>query len=144
MGYTINSSPMLVTKSDFKLIFVMSNHQTCTFPLRPDLSTVILSRWYMFRKPMLAVTDVDIIKQILVKDFSSFVNRRVRLTHSGQQTNSGQNLTKFSWPLPQDRESKDIGHIIWRANVFWRLYASSRFWLYTFNLKLWNVYIYSI
>ena len=31
--YTINSSPMLITKSVFKLIFVLSNYQTCTFPL---------------------------------------------------------------------------------------------------------------
>ena len=29
-----NTSPMLVTKSVFKLIFVLSNYQTCTFPLR--------------------------------------------------------------------------------------------------------------
>ena len=34
MFYTINSSPMLVTKSVFKLIFVLSNYQTWTFPLR--------------------------------------------------------------------------------------------------------------
>ena len=33
MFYTINSSPMLITKSVFKLIFVSSNYQTCTFPL---------------------------------------------------------------------------------------------------------------
>ena len=33
MFYTINSSPVLVTKSVFKLIFVLSNYQTCTFPL---------------------------------------------------------------------------------------------------------------
>ena len=34
MFYTINSSPLLVTKSVFKLIFVLSNYyQTCTFPL---------------------------------------------------------------------------------------------------------------
>ena len=32
MFYTTNSSPMLVTKSAFKLIFVLSNYQTCTFP----------------------------------------------------------------------------------------------------------------
>ena len=32
--YTINSSPMLVSKSVFKLIFVSSNYQTCTFPLK--------------------------------------------------------------------------------------------------------------
>ena len=31
---TINSSPMLVTKSVFDLIFVSSNYQTCTFPLK--------------------------------------------------------------------------------------------------------------
>ena len=31
--YTIDSSPMLVTKSVFKLIFLLSNYQTCTFPL---------------------------------------------------------------------------------------------------------------
>ena len=36
MFYTINSSPMPVTKSVFKLIFVLSNYQTCTFPLKPD------------------------------------------------------------------------------------------------------------
>ena len=34
MFYTINSSPMLVTKSVFKLIFILSNYQTCTFPLK--------------------------------------------------------------------------------------------------------------
>ena len=33
MSYTINISPMLVTKSVLKLIFVLSNHQICTFPL---------------------------------------------------------------------------------------------------------------
>ena len=33
MFYTINSSVMLVTDSVFKLIFVLSNYQTCTFPL---------------------------------------------------------------------------------------------------------------
>ena len=33
MFYTVNSSPMLVTKSVFKLIFVLSDYQTCTFPL---------------------------------------------------------------------------------------------------------------
>ena len=32
--YTINSSPMLVTKSVFKITFVLSNYQTCTFPLK--------------------------------------------------------------------------------------------------------------
>ena len=32
MFYTINISPMLVTKSVFKWIFVLSNYQTCTFP----------------------------------------------------------------------------------------------------------------
>ena len=34
MFYTINSSPMLVTKSVFKLIFVLSNYQMCIFPLK--------------------------------------------------------------------------------------------------------------
>ena len=34
MLYSINSSPILVTKSVFKLIFVFSNYQTCTIPLR--------------------------------------------------------------------------------------------------------------
>ena len=34
MCYTVNSSPMLVTKLVSKLIFVLSNYQTCTFPLR--------------------------------------------------------------------------------------------------------------
>ena len=34
MFYTINCSPMHVTKSVFKLIFVLSNYQTCIFPLR--------------------------------------------------------------------------------------------------------------
>ena len=38
MFYTINSSPMLVTKSVFKLTFVLSNYQTCTFPLNTRLS----------------------------------------------------------------------------------------------------------
>ena len=36
MFYTINSYPILVTKSVFKLIFVLSNYQTCTFPLTGD------------------------------------------------------------------------------------------------------------
>ena len=38
--YTFNSSAMLVTKSVFKLIFVLSNYQSCTFPLNhnSDLS----------------------------------------------------------------------------------------------------------
>ena len=34
MFYTTNSSPMLVTSSVFKLIFILSNYQTCTFPLK--------------------------------------------------------------------------------------------------------------
>ena len=42
MLYTINSSSMLVTKSVFKLICVLSNYQTCTFPLN-KLSPVT---WY--------------------------------------------------------------------------------------------------
>ena len=33
INYLKNSSPMLVTKSVFKLILVLSNYQTCTFPL---------------------------------------------------------------------------------------------------------------
>ena len=33
MFYNINSSPMFVTKSVFKLIIVLSNYQKCTFPL---------------------------------------------------------------------------------------------------------------
>ena len=33
MFHTINSSPMLITKSVFKLILVLGNYQTCTFPL---------------------------------------------------------------------------------------------------------------
>ena len=33
-----NSSPMLITKSVFKKIFVLSNNQTCTFPLIACLS----------------------------------------------------------------------------------------------------------
>ena len=35
MFYTINCSPMLITKSVFKLIFVLSSSQTCNFPLKP-------------------------------------------------------------------------------------------------------------
>ena len=34
MFYAINSSPMLVTKSGFKLIFVLSTYQTCNIPLK--------------------------------------------------------------------------------------------------------------
>ena len=34
MFYTTNSSQMLVTKSVFKLIFVLSKYQTSTFPLK--------------------------------------------------------------------------------------------------------------
>ena len=37
MFNTINSSPMLLTKSVFKWIFVLSNYQTCTFPLQSTL-----------------------------------------------------------------------------------------------------------
>ena len=33
MFYIINSSPMLVTKLALKLILVLSNCQTCTFPV---------------------------------------------------------------------------------------------------------------
>ena len=39
MFYTTNSSPLLVTKSVFKLIFVLGNYQTCTFPL--SLSAIL-------------------------------------------------------------------------------------------------------
>ena len=38
----INSSPMLVTKSVFKLILVLTNYQTCTFPLRANPRPVCL------------------------------------------------------------------------------------------------------
>ena len=34
MFYIINSSPMLITKSVFKVIFVLSIYQTCTFPFK--------------------------------------------------------------------------------------------------------------
>ena len=44
MFYTINSSPMLFTKSVFKLVFVLSNYQTCTFHLRGNYS--VLERIY--------------------------------------------------------------------------------------------------
>ena len=37
INYLKNSSPMLVTKSVFKLILVLSNYQTCTFPLSGSL-----------------------------------------------------------------------------------------------------------
>ena len=32
----LNSSPVPVSKSVFKLIFVLSNYQTCTFPLNME------------------------------------------------------------------------------------------------------------
>ena len=38
MFYTINSSPMLLTESVFKLIFVLSNNQTFTIPLKQEPS----------------------------------------------------------------------------------------------------------
>ena len=34
MFYTINSSPMPATMSVYKLVLVLSNYQTCTFPLK--------------------------------------------------------------------------------------------------------------
>ncbi|XP_033625952.1 cytochrome P450 3A13-like [Asterias rubens] len=60
--------------------------------------------WYMFRKPMLAVTDVDIIKQILVKDFSSFVNRREEGPHAGIM---GKGLLSL-----QDEEWKEVRTVV--------------------------------
>ena len=47
MFNTINSSPMLLTKSVFKWIFVLSNYQTCTFPLQ---STLYLSNAILFEQ----------------------------------------------------------------------------------------------
>ena len=37
MCYTINSSPLIINKSVFKFIFVLSNYQTCTFPLSSSM-----------------------------------------------------------------------------------------------------------
>ena len=45
--YTINISPMLVTMSGFKLIFVLSNYQTCTFPLSEVCGSTILCKYLL-------------------------------------------------------------------------------------------------
>ena len=42
--YTINSSPMVVTKSVSKLIFVLSNNQTCNFPLNEEIQECLIVR----------------------------------------------------------------------------------------------------
>ena len=47
MFYTINSSLMLVTKSVFKLIFVLSNYQMCNFPLKKHADNIIDSCLYI-------------------------------------------------------------------------------------------------
>ena len=46
--YTVNSSPVLATESVFKLIFVMSIYQTCTFSLKKgrNNTTTLLGLFY--------------------------------------------------------------------------------------------------
>ena len=42
-------------------------------------SVVIIGRYYNGHMPMLAVTDVDMLKQILVKEFDAFMDRPVSI-----------------------------------------------------------------
>ena len=39
---------------------------------------VIFFRYYIGRKPRILITDLDILKQIMVKDFENFSDRVVR------------------------------------------------------------------
>ena len=83
MFYIINSSSMLVTKSVFKLIFVLSNYQTCTLPLnkkqtkqKPQLNIIFLAP----RKEFLTVQKA--VNQTLVKKNHgrvSWLNKRSTL-----------------------------------------------------------------
>ena len=45
--------------------------------------TLLFNRFYIGSMPMLKVTDVDMLKQILVKEFDSFSDRPVSVTHQG-------------------------------------------------------------
>ena len=56
-------------KSTFLLLLAAGNdmHPWC-----------IIFRMYDFRRPVLVINDPDILKNVLVKNFSNFYNRRVR------------------------------------------------------------------
>ena len=44
MFYTINSSSIPVTESVFKIIFILSNYQTCSFPFSQLIKTLKIKR----------------------------------------------------------------------------------------------------
>ena len=77
MFYIINISPMLVTKSVFKLIFGLSNYQTCAFPLILDtamvqcMSTVqsLLSSRLDVSVPVFAIKSTCTLSISLCNDF---------------------------------------------------------------------------
>ena len=98
--YDINSYPMLVTKSVFKLIFVLSNYQTCTFPF-VYLEQLFLMSWpneqlgenYSLRRPIPAflrikcrpIVAVIIITRLLLISFVDKLGRFEMLASSHQQ-----------------------------------------------------------
>ncbi|XP_071785223.1 cytochrome P450 3A13-like [Asterias amurensis] len=60
--------------------------------------------WYMFRQPMLILTDADIVKQISVKDFSSFTNRR--------SNSPGPGILNKGLLSLQDEEWKEVRSVV--------------------------------
>lgn len=45
-------------------------------------------RYYMGRKPVVVIADPDMLRQVMVKDFSSFPNRLVRVTLAGTRSSN--------------------------------------------------------
>ena len=73
MFYIINSSPMLVnTKSVFKSIFVLSNYQTCTFPLSRALWHTYKFR-EIYRKQIRLVRCREISRMCFTSDDSALL-----------------------------------------------------------------------
>merc|ERR1711971_437696 len=75
--------------------------------------------WFLLGKPVLSINDVDIIKQIQVKDFNSFVDRNE--ANFARSFNRGAKLDRVL-RLSEDTFSKLFSHFLHSCGVFhWML-----------------------
>ena len=78
MFYTINSFPVLVTKSVLKIKLVLSNYQTCTFPLldkcwRQTFQLLLKLRLYFVRLKLSYIHGIIQRSSVLIPFVDKFV-----------------------------------------------------------------------